>query len=68
MDYYNNKYNIRIKNTKQPLLVSQPSKADRRRGMVHPIVLIPELCYLTGLSDDQRADFSLMKVINKSYL
>ncbi len=32
----------------QPLLVSKPSKKDRRAGVTSPFLLIPELCCVTG--------------------
>lgn len=34
----------------------------RRSGQ--EIVLIPELCFMTGLTDQMRANFNLMKEIN----
>ena len=39
-----------------------PSKREMRAGQ-GPTILIPELCNMTGLSDDQRANFNLMKDI-----
>ena len=30
-------------------------------GVRAPIMLVPELCYMTGLSERQRSDFNLMK-------
>jgi aubergine-like protein len=64
IDYYRDAYNIDIKDREQPLLVSMPKKRDQRRGMEGPILLIPELCYCTGLSDDMRSDFKMMKAIS----
>ena len=34
---------------------------DQRRGMDGPILLIPELCHMTGLTDEMRSDFRVMK-------
>ena len=34
---------------------------DRRRGEGTPLSILPELCSLTGLADDVRADFLVMK-------
>ena len=34
---------------------------EERSGVSGPIYLIPELCNMTGLSDEQRANFNLMK-------
>ena len=31
--------------------------------MTGPIYLVPELCFMTGLSDEQRANFQLMKAL-----
>ncbi|XP_062446080.1 piwi-like protein 1 [Rhea pennata] len=60
IDYYKMQYNQEISDLNQPVLVSQPR---RRRGsiMPGPAVLIPELCYLTGLTEKMRNDFNMMK-------
>lgn len=54
------KYQVRIRDVKQPLLLSKPKKKDLRRG-AGDIYLVPELCIMTGLSEDMRADFNMMK-------
>jgi aubergine len=57
------KYDITIKHPSQPLLVSR-SKQRRLDGVEEQSVyLVPELCRLTGLTDDMRNDFQLMKAI-----
>merc|ERR1711970_991164 len=61
MKYYADKYNKSIRDPKQPLIVSMPKVRDQRGGVTGPIYLIPELCFMTGLSDEQRANFTLMK-------
>ncbi|ESO84639.1 hypothetical protein LOTGIDRAFT_131825 [Lottia gigantea] len=61
VDYYKKNYEITVNDLDQPLLVSKPKKKDLNRGMKDNIYLLPELCTLTGLSDDVRADFSVMK-------
>ncbi len=50
------------------MLVSKAKERFRRREGVDPnkedlILLVPELCYMTGLSDEQRSNFRLMKVM-----
>ena len=30
-------------------------------GFTGPILLVPELCYVTGISDEMRSDFRVMK-------
>lgn len=51
------KYNINIRDLKQPLLMSRSSDRDRRGGQQDVIALIPELCRATGLTDDMRSNF-----------
>lgn len=59
--YYFEQYKIEVTDPEQPLLVSKPKKKDIRRGQTENIYLLPELCTLTGLSDEARADFGLMR-------
>ncbi|XP_063601294.1 piwi-like protein Siwi [Penaeus indicus] len=60
LDYYEKTYQVKIKDPYQPLLLSKPRKRDLRRGQGN-IYLIPELCVPTGLSDDMRSDYNLMR-------
>lgn len=61
-DYYKAQYNIVIKDDKQPLISCKPSIKDRRGTEPQgPILLIPELCAMTGLTDSLKADFNLKK-------
>ncbi|CAF4977055.1 unnamed protein product, partial [Rotaria sp. Silwood1] len=55
------RYQLKIEDTTQPLLISKPSKKDRRAGQTGPLMLIPELCCVTGISDVMRSDFQFMK-------
>uniref|UniRef100_A0A8C6Q612 Piwi-like RNA-mediated gene silencing 1 n=1 Tax=Nothobranchius furzeri TaxID=105023 RepID=A0A8C6Q612_NOTFU len=61
-DYYKNQYALDIKDANQVLLVSHVKKmvitGDAPPG---PAMLVPELCYLTGLTDKMRKDFTIMK-------
>ena len=50
MEYYQTRYNIRINQPNQPMLVSRPTRRDRNRGDDSPIYLVPELCHMTGLA------------------
>jgi len=62
LEYYSQQYKIPISDKKQPLLISTPKKSDVRKQI--PIIrLIPELCTLTGLTDEHRADYSVMKTL-----
>jgi len=58
-EYYKEKYNIEIKDFKQPLLVS----IDRRTQKT--FLLVPELVQMTGLDEDMRKDFNLMTEVAK---
>lgn len=63
MQYYKNQYNITILDTEQPLLLNMQSKkvSGQAEKVERFICLIPELCNLTGLTDEMRADFRVMK-------
>jgi len=63
IEYYQGKYNRVIRDGKQPLLVSMPTLREKRAGASGPVYLVPELCFMTGLSDEQRANFNLMKAM-----
>jgi len=65
LQYYEEKYNKKITDPQQPLIVSMPKVREMRQGQgpTGPVFLIPELCNMTGLSDQQRADFQLMKAM-----
>ncbi|KAL6063565.1 Piwi-like protein 1 [Balamuthia mandrillaris] len=58
--YYAVNYNKSIRDLQQPLLIHRRS----RRGQEDDIIyLIPELCSMTGISDQMRADFRVMRDI-----
>jgi aubergine-like protein len=61
IDYYKSKYGIEIKEKAQPMLVVE-KKSGNESNFIH---LIPELCFLSGLTEEQRANFNLMKKINE---
>ncbi|KAG7312304.1 Protein argonaute-3 [Plutella xylostella] len=63
VDYYKKNYGIDIMDMDQPMLISRDTK--RMPGSEKPtdfmICLVPELCQMTGLTDNQRSNFRLMK-------
>lgn len=63
LEYYQNAWNIRITDPNQPMLISRPKKRDVMRGMPANINLVPEVCIMTGLTEDTRANFQIMKDI-----
>ena len=54
---------FRRKDAGQPLLVSRLKAKDMKRGMAGPLHLLPEQCSITGLSDELRVNFTVMKVL-----
>lgn len=61
MDYYRKRYNITIRDPKQPLIVSKANARQLRGGAPEEYYLIPELCRLTGMTDQMRDDKFLMR-------
>ncbi|XP_046667762.1 piwi-like protein Siwi [Homalodisca vitripennis] len=75
IDYYKERYNIRISHANQPLLVSRSKARERKAfeagavaqagaGDPNLILLIPELCRMTGLTDEMRSNFTLMRALS----
>nr|DBA23135.1 TPA: hypothetical protein GDO54_014081 [Pyxicephalus adspersus] len=62
VDYYKTQYNKKITDLQQPGIIHNPKKVRGLPGtQPSPIVLIPEFCFLTGLTDRMRSDFNVMK-------
>lgn len=61
MDYYRQRYNITIKDDRQPLLVSKAKAKQVRGGSPEEFFLVPELCRVTGLTDQMRDNKFLMR-------
>jgi aubergine-like protein len=57
------RYNLTIKYPDQPLLVSKSKAKDLRAGVPETVYLVPELCRMTGLTDDMRSNFRLMSAL-----
>ena len=62
-DYYKRNYEIVIKDLNQPMLLSVVKTKDSGTGertekQVH---LVPEVCYMTGLTDQMRSNFRVMQ-------
>ena len=62
--YYQERYNITINDHRQFLLISRARERDIRAGQPANIHLVPELSRATGLTDEMRADYRLMKKIS----
>ncbi|XP_068162691.1 piwi-like protein 1 [Antennarius striatus] len=61
IDYYKNNYGIIVSDLTQVLLVTRIKRRDPGSQSPTTVMLIPELCYLTGLTDKMRGDFNVMK-------
>lgn len=62
MEYYKQRYNISIKDARQPLI--EVLEKSRKKNEEKILYLIPELCVLTGLSNEMRSNFQTMKQLS----
>ncbi|KDR12118.1 piwi-like protein Ago3 [Zootermopsis nevadensis] len=64
-DYYKKHYDIDIQDLEQPLLLNRMKVRIRghQNELEQLVCLVPELCFLTGLTDDMKNDFHVMKEI-----
>ncbi|KAG1974044.1 piwi-like protein 1 [Pimephales promelas] len=61
-NYFKTQYGLDITDGNQALLVSHVKRpGPAGRPPPGPAMLVPEFCYLTGLTDKMRADFNIMK-------
>lgn len=65
MEYYKSHYNIELTDERQPLLVSREERRvagqDEKETITYCI--LPEICYLTGITDEMRSDQKVMRDI-----
>ncbi|CAH1801213.1 unnamed protein product [Owenia fusiformis] len=61
-EYYMKQYNIQLLDDDQPLILVKPKDAERRRG-INQVLLVPELCLMTGLTEAVRSDYRVMQDI-----
>lgn len=64
-NYYKHNYQIEIKDLKQPLLLHYETKrvSGKKLPEERKMCLIPEICFLTGLTDEMRNNYKVMKDI-----
>ncbi|XP_042316537.1 piwi-like protein 4 [Sceloporus undulatus] len=60
-DYYKQQYDVDLTDLNQPMLVSQLKLKGSKTVEPRVVHLVPELCYMTGLSSRATSDFRLMK-------
>lgn len=63
MQYFKDRYNIIIRDPRQPMLVSRAKQRDIRAGMAELIYLVPELVRATGITDEMRRNFKWVQTI-----
>jgi hypothetical protein len=64
LEYYRKEYGVAIRNEGQPLVKVLADKRMNRNNdpnFKQYIYLVPELLCLTGLNDEQRQNFKIMK-------
>eukprot|EP00088_Acartia_fossae_P024862 TRINITY_DN2571_c0_g1_i14.p1 TRINITY_DN2571_c0_g1~~TRINITY_DN2571_c0_g1_i14.p1 ORF type:complete len:919 (-),score=292.46 TRINITY_DN2571_c0_g1_i14:527-3283(-) len=62
MEYYKKFYSITIKDPNQPMLIHRTKKKMVDGKEEERIIsLVPELCRMTGMTDEMRSDFRVMK-------
>lgn len=63
VNYYKKQYNIDVRDLNQPMLISRKEVriSGEREKREYVFLLVPELCYLTGLTDAFRTNFRAMK-------
>ncbi|KAL4489847.1 hypothetical protein ABPG72_022487 [Tetrahymena utriculariae] len=61
--YFKERYGIQIRDMRQPLLVHKRKyrEANTNVQIIEEVYLVPEICKMTGLTDDQRGNFQAMK-------
>ncbi|KAH0547230.1 piwi-like protein Ago3 [Cotesia glomerata] len=60
--YFKSHWNIEIKDLQQPLILHRAKKKVSQGGTrEEEVLLVPEICYLTGLTDKVRSNFRIMK-------
>ncbi|XP_003780860.1 piwi-like protein 4 [Otolemur garnettii] len=63
VDYYRQQYDLTLSDLNQPMLVSLLKSKRSNNGEPQLVHLVPELCFLTGLTDQATSDFQLMKTV-----
>lgn len=65
IEYYRSQYNIEISDESQPLLINREERrvAGEKEKETITFCLIPEICYLTGITDEMRSDQKVMRDI-----
>lgn len=62
-EYYKSEYNITIQDLNQPMLISRKEVriSGHKEKVEMTFCLVPELCNLTGLTDEMRSNYAVMR-------
>lgn len=63
VDYMRSHWNVEVQDPNQPMIVHRPKPRRGESTSEEVIYLIPELCVTTGLTDEMRANFTIMRSI-----
>ncbi|XP_072834982.2 piwi-like protein 2 [Pogona vitticeps] len=67
LEYYSKNYGITIREVDQPLLIHRPRERKNPPGKLPKgeILLVPELSFLTGIPENMKKDFRIMKELSQ---
>lgn len=64
VDYMRTHWNVEVQDPNQPMIIHRPKpKRGQEQTGEEIVYLIPELCVTTGLTDEMRANFTIMRAI-----
>lgn len=61
VDYLRQHWNVEVRDLMQPMICHRPKPKRGQEPEIH--YLVPELCVTTGLTEDMRSNFTIMKAI-----
>jgi len=64
-DYFKIRYDANIIDLTQPLVSVTLANKMAPRGSTENVLLIPEMCIMTGLTEEMRGNMGIMKVLSK---
>jgi aubergine len=64
-EYFKKRYNLEVRDLNQPLLIVKPTAKNIRGGKDKPILLIPEICRATGLTDQMRMNHEFTRKMSE---
>lgn len=67
VEYYKKQYNIEIRDLNQPLLLSRVHVKNKYKEteQVKAISIVPEICYVCGMNDEDRNDKNVVKEVRR---